>query len=174
MSGSDGPDDGESEPVPVLVVRPARIEPLKGLEEAVDFSWRDERSGVGHREHGLALLHPGQDFDSAVDNVVANGVGEQVGDEPFDEKRVALEGSRRGHLVDVDPQSVDLWLEVDKGRGDEGGEVNGFVCSQPAFAAGEGEEGFDEVFLLVVGGEKFYGGGSPGLCAGVGVVERDL
>jgi hypothetical protein len=30
----DGPDDGQSEPVPVLVVGPAGIEPLEGLEQA--------------------------------------------------------------------------------------------------------------------------------------------
>ena len=39
---------------------PARIEALEGLEEAVDFSWRDDWSGVGHRQHGPAVLHPGR------------------------------------------------------------------------------------------------------------------
>ena len=39
MGGRDGSDDGESEPVSVLVMcaRP-RIEPLEGLEEAIDFA----------------------------------------------------------------------------------------------------------------------------------------
>ena len=36
VGGRDGPDDGEAEAVSVLVVRSARIEPLEGLEEAVD------------------------------------------------------------------------------------------------------------------------------------------
>ena len=49
-----------------------------------------------------------------------------------------------------------------------------FPVVESALAAGEGEEGFDEVFLLVVGGEEFFGGGPPRFCAGVGVVERDL
>jgi len=44
VSGDDGSDDGEPESVPVSVVRPALIETLERLEEAVDFSWRDEWS----------------------------------------------------------------------------------------------------------------------------------
>ena len=143
VGGSNGPDDGESEPVPVLVVRAARIEPLKGLEEAVDLSWRDACSGIGHRQHGLAAGHLGHDLDAAADDVVAYGVGEQIGDEPFDEQRVSIEECRCRHLVDVDPQSVDLGLEVDKGRGDGGSEVDGFVSIEAAFTAGEGEKSFD-------------------------------
>jgi hypothetical protein len=78
VCGRDGSDDGQSEPVSVLVVCPAPIEPLEGLEEAVDVRWRDGWSGVGHRQDGHAVLNPGQDLDTAVGNVVANGVGEQV------------------------------------------------------------------------------------------------
>lgn len=44
----DRSDYGESKSLPVLIVRPPRIEPLEGMEEAVDFAGRDERSGVGH------------------------------------------------------------------------------------------------------------------------------
>src|SRR6516165_1117076 len=54
----DGFDDGQSEPVPVLVVCPAPIEPLEGLEEAVDVRRRDQRSGIGHRQDGLAVRLP--------------------------------------------------------------------------------------------------------------------
>ena len=79
----DGFDDGQSEPVPVLVVCPAPIEPLEGLEEAVDVRRRDQRSGIGHRQDGLAVRHSGSDLDPAVGLVVPDGVGEQVGHEPF-------------------------------------------------------------------------------------------
>ena len=71
VGDGDGSDDGESEAVPVLVLRPPRVEPLEGLEETVDFRRRDERSGVGHRQHGLAFLHSGHDLDAAVDDVLA-------------------------------------------------------------------------------------------------------
>ena len=87
----------------VLVAWPARIEPLEGLEEAVDLSWRDEWSGVGHRQDGPAVLDPGPDLDTAAGHVVADGVGDQVGDEPFDEQRVAIErrrGATRRHVAE--------------------------------------------------------------------------
>ncbi len=48
------------------------------------------------------------------------------------------------------------------------------MLGQPAFAAGEGEQGFDQARLLIAGGEHLLGGGTP--CRGrrAGVVERDL
>ena len=77
-------------------------------------------------------------------------------------------------VVDVRAEAVG----VEAGRGQDGladgGQVGSFPVVESAFAAGEGEEGFDEVFLLVVGGEQLFGGGPPCLRAGVGVVERDL
>src|SRR5580704_2479882 len=85
VRGRDGSDDGQSEPVSVLVVCPAPIEPLEGLEEAVHFLWRYDWSGVGHPQDGPAVLYPGPDLDTAAGHVVADGVVEQVGHEPFDE-----------------------------------------------------------------------------------------
>ncbi len=38
MRRGDGADDGETEPVAVLVDRSARIKPLERLEEAFNFS----------------------------------------------------------------------------------------------------------------------------------------
>jgi len=174
VCGRDGSDDGQSEPVSVLVVCPAPIEPLEGLEEAVDVRWRDGWSGVGHRQDGHAVLNPGQDLDTAVGNVVANGVGEQVGHEPFDEQGVAIEDRRFCHLVDVNSESAGLGLETGKSGRDGDGEVNGFVSVQAAFAAGEGEEGFDQARLLIAGGEHLLGGGTPGGGRRAGVVERNL
>ena len=39
VGGGDGLDDGQAEPVAVLVVGAARVEALEGLEETVDFGW---------------------------------------------------------------------------------------------------------------------------------------
>ena len=134
VCGRDGPDDGESEPVSVFTGCPARIEPLEGLEEAFDFSWRDEWSGVGHRQDGPAVLHSGHDLDTAAGNVVNDGVGKQVGDEPFDEQGVSIEGRRFCHLVDMNSEPAGLGPEADDGGRDGGGKVDGFVSVQPAFA----------------------------------------
>ncbi len=174
VCGRDGPDDGQPEPVPVRVVGPAPIEPLEGLEEAVDVRGRDEWSGVGHRQDGHAGRHPGPDLDPATRHVVADRVGEQVGHEPFREQRVSVEGGRGCHRVDVDPEPAGLGLQVSQGRGDGGGEVDGLVPGQPAFAAGQGEQGLDQACLLIAGGEHLLGGGTPCLGRRVGVVERNL
>jgi len=48
------------------------------------------------------------------------------------------------------------------------------VPVQPAFAAGEGEQGFDQARLLIAGGEYLYGSGTPGGGRRAGVVERNL
>ena len=122
----------------------------------------------------LPSLHPGPDLDTAVGNVVADGVREQVGREPFDEQRISIEDRRFGRLDDVNPESVDLGPQTGKGRRDRGGEVDGFVSAQPAFAAGESEEGFDQARLLVAGGEHLPGSGTPRRGGGEGVVERNL
>jgi hypothetical protein len=174
VRGRDGSDDGQPGPGPVPVDGPAPIEPLEGLEEAVDVRQRDEWSGVGHRQDGLAVLDPGPDLDTAVGNVVADGVGEQVGHEPFDEQRVAIEGRRFYHLVDVNPESAGLGRQAGQGRGNAGGEVDGFVFVQPAFAAGQGEQGFDQARLLIAGGEHLLGGGTPGGGRRVRVIEGNL
>ena len=74
----------------------------------------------------------------------------------------------------MDPISAGLGLQTGKNRGDGGGEVDGFVCVQPAFAAGQGEQGLNQAGLLITGGEHLLGGATP--CGGrrAGVIERDL
>ena len=76
----DGADDGESQAVPVLVVGPAPLEPLERLEQAADFVRRYECSCVDHRQHRSVILDPGHDPDAAAGDVVADGVGQQIGD----------------------------------------------------------------------------------------------
>ena len=174
MSGRNRSDDGEPEPVPLLVVRPALVQALKGLEETVDFVWRDAWSGIGHRQDRVSLLHLGHDLDTAVDDVVEDGVRQQVGDEPLDEERVSVEGRRSRHLVDMDPDPVDGGPEVAQACGDSGGEVDWLAPTQPAFAAGQGEEGFDQARLLITGGEHLFGGGTPSVDRRRRVVQRDL
>ena len=61
-----------------------------------------------------------------------------------------------------------------EGSGDGGGEVDGLVSVQPAFAAGEGEQGLDQARLLIAGGEHLLGGGTPGGGRRAGVIERNL
>ena len=85
VGSSNRADDGESEPVTILVVRATRIEPLEGLEEAVDFTERYEHSRVGHRHHGVTVEYLGRDVDTTADHIVSYCVTEKVGHQSFDE-----------------------------------------------------------------------------------------
>ena len=85
MSGGDGSDDGKPESVPIAVVRPAGIETLERLKQAVDVARRNESPRVGHAEHGAVIVGLGDDFDVAIDDIVADGVIDQIGREPLDE-----------------------------------------------------------------------------------------
>jgi hypothetical protein len=160
--------------VPVLVVGPVPVESLEGLEEAVDFRWRYEGSGVGHRQDGPAVLHSGPDLGTAFGAVVPDGVGEQVGHQPFDEQGISVEGRWFGHIVDSNPEPADLGRQGGQGGGDGGSEVDGFVFVQAAFAAGQGEQGFDQARLLIAGGEHLLGGGTPRGGRRTRVIERNL
>ena len=77
----------------------AVVEPLKGLEEAVDVRRTDARAGVRHDQ----LTVPGDgaraDPDVARAGVVAVGVVDQVRDEAFDQHRVArYDGGLEGRM----------------------------------------------------------------------------
>ncbi len=72
--------------MPILVVGPARIESLEGPEQPLDFSRGDERSGVGDGHEGVSTSCAGHNLDVAVDDVMADGIGEQVDDQSLDEQ----------------------------------------------------------------------------------------
>ena len=173
VGGGDGSDDGEAEAVAVFVVGAAGVEALERLEEPVDLAGRDDRAGVGHREHGFAVGGVGGDLHVPAGDVVADGVVDEVGDEAFDESGVAVE--RGGADGGLDVQSEAFGVEA--GARQDGladvREVGSLSVVEPALAAGEGEEGFDEAFLFPVGGEELLAGGSPHVRGG-GIAEGDL
>jgi len=86
MGGGDGADDGQSEAV--VVVDAGAVESLEGVEEAVDLLGRDHRPDVRDGDDDLVTLDPGGDLHPATGHV-AHGVVQQVGDESFDQCRVA-------------------------------------------------------------------------------------
>src|SRR5579862_7218422 len=78
VGGGDRPDDREAEAVAVFVVGADGVEALERLEETVDLIGRDDRPGVGHGEHGLAVSRLGGDFDASAGDVVPDGVVDEV------------------------------------------------------------------------------------------------
>jgi hypothetical protein len=65
------------------------VESLEGPAEAVDLLRRDHRPGVRDGDDGLVGLDPGGKLHPAAGHVEAHGAVQQVGDESFDQCRVA-------------------------------------------------------------------------------------
>ena len=112
VGGGDGSDDREPEPVPLLVVPPARVEPLEGLEESVYVAGGDDRAGVGERQDGFAVGDGGGGLDVVPDHVVADGVVDQVGDQTLDKRRVTVDSGGPGRRLDVQPKTSGVELAV--------------------------------------------------------------
>ena len=106
-------------------------------------------------------------------NIVIDGVVEQVGDESLDEIRIAFEGRRRNGGLNPKSKTVDTRTFLPKDRLRENSEIDGFVTLHSPFAIGEGQESFDQGFLLSVGCEELVTGGSP-YVRGRRVIEGNL
>jgi hypothetical protein len=100
----------------------------------------------------------------------ADGVVEEIGDEPFDEARVAGRVRRSNRCLEGEARVVCCG----RGGGRDGGEVDGLVVVEAALAAGEREQRFDQTFLLLADGEQLLAGVPVGLDAGVGIAEGEL
>jgi hypothetical protein len=167
-------DDGQAKAVAIAVMGAAAVEALERLEETADVTGWNHVAGVGHREHCLAVCGAGRDSDVPAGDVVADGIVDEVGDESFDQSRVAVERSGEDGGLDMQFEGLRVDSRVEQHGLADVRQVGSLPVVESALTAGKGEEGFDEVFLLVVGGEQFLGGVTPGVCAGVGVVEGDL
>jgi len=71
------------------VVTRAVVEARERQEQTVELVGRDDAAGVDDPDQRSAVLGCGRDRDGAVRDVVALGVVEQVGDEPFEQHPVA-------------------------------------------------------------------------------------
>jgi hypothetical protein len=148
----DGLHDGEPETDTVAAAGAVGAESLEGLEEPLDCRGRHDGSGVSHGNDGLSAAGLGRHVDVAVGHVVAGGVVHKIGDQPFDEAGIAKPGGRAEHLVHLDRAVIGVAAGLENLAG-HGGEVEGCSPLEPRLSSREGEERFDEPFLLVPSGE---------------------
>src|SRR5581483_9675471 len=120
VGGGDGADDREAEAVTLLVVGAARVEPLERLEEPVDLAGLDDRAGVRHCEHGIAVVAAGGDTHAAAVDVVSKSVVDEIGDEGFEQPRVSVDGRRFEARVDLETEPVAFAAVVQNRAGDDG------------------------------------------------------
>jgi hypothetical protein len=162
-------DDGKSESDAISGGAWVRAKALKGLEQAVDLARWNHGAGVRDRQDCAARGGMRSEIDSAMGNVVTDGVFDQVCHEALDQFWVA---ERRGRLEGCDaPERVRLVGSHDIGGGR--GEVDGLASQLPVLAAGEGEERLEQLFLALAAGDDALAHVSQGGGVGVGVRERD-
>ena len=91
----------------------------------------------------------GGDADVSADGVVVDGVVEEVGDEAFDEARVARAWRRLEGQLEMEAVTLEFGrVAVEDSVVGEGCEVEGLVSIEAAFAAGEGEQRVGQLLLL--------------------------
>ena len=82
-------DDTRARPRPKPSWRVRSSSRVNGRNSAVDLVGWDDPAGVDDSQQGCAVVGGGRDRDGAARDVVALGVVEQVGDEPFEQHSVA-------------------------------------------------------------------------------------
>lgn len=88
----DRPDDRESESV--IAGSGVCPELVEGLEDACEFSGRDEPTSVGDAQDRVFVLGAGCDLDSAAGVVVPRRVRDEVCGESLDKRWVAGDAGR--------------------------------------------------------------------------------
>src|ERR1700677_974214 len=173
MGDGDSPDGGQPEAVAVAVGR-ALAQAPEGLEKAVDVGGLDDRPGAGHRQDGAGVAGRGGDLDVSAGDVVPDGIVDQVAGQLLDHERVTGDGSGLEVGVDVQAEVADRGAGGGQEGAGDGGQVGGLALVEAGFAAGQGEQCLDEVFLLGVGGEQLPAHRLPGADGGVRIGEGDL
>ena len=94
MRTHDALHNREPEAVSVRVLSSGAVEALEGLEKARQGIGRDHRASVRDGQNGVVVVSFSGDLDVPPERVVMDGVLNEVGDEPFEQARVAFNGRR--------------------------------------------------------------------------------
>ena len=116
-------DDGESQPVAVVVAGAGAVQSLERLEETLDLLGWNGRAGVRDGHEGMPVTSPGGDLDVSAGGVVADRVVDQVGDQALEQSWIARGRRRVQGCANVEIETRELWLVGEQGLGGEGREV---------------------------------------------------
>ena len=174
MCLDDGGGDRQAEPGPAGLGCPVGAEPLEWLEQPLDLCGGHRGSGVSHPEECVPVRGSGHHLDVAPWLVVAQGVVGEVGYQSFGKTGIACDrgGNERGGNVQCQGLCA-LAARVEHPRRDVG-QIEGLPVVQAALAAGEGEQRFDQLFLLLAYREHFLAGRTQRHRCGTGVGEGHL
>jgi hypothetical protein len=173
VRGGDGVHDGQPQ------AQPARrtaggIHPLEGPEQPAELVRRDDRAGIGHRQERPARPAAGRDLHLAARRVVPDRVVHQVGDQSLGQRGVARRGRRPQPGGHGELGGLRIVRAAGQHVAGQDRQVERLEGVQAAFAPGQREQGRDEVFLLLFGGQGPLAGGAQRGLGGLPVPQRDL
>ncbi len=161
-------------PWPVGVPVRSPVQSLERLEETLELGDLDTVTRVADRNLRPTLGDARRDVDRPSRDVVPECVVEQVRDHALDQLCVAVERRGRERGSKLEASAFGLCSAGADDRLGKSRQVERLGVLEPALAAREGQQSFDEPFLLAAECERFDTGGSQGLGVGVGIGERDL
>ena len=174
VGGGDGLHDRQPQAEAPGVAGAVGAEPLERPQEPVNLRWRHDGSAVDHRQDGPSVAGLGCDVDVAVGHVVVQRVVHEVGGQPFGQPRITRRRRRGQRRVHIQAPQLGLRAPGTEHLADYPGEVEGLPGAEARLPAGQGEECFDELFLLGAGGEDPFMGDPEGPGGGVRVGQGDL
>lgn len=157
VGGGDCRHDRQAEAEPFSMTEAIGRQALERLEQSLDLIARHDRSGVGDRERGSGSERADVNVDLSAGPVVADRVLEQVRHQTADQPTITGDG--RGLECHVELQVTLVGLRgdaLDRVIGDRC-QLGGFAIVESALALGEGEQGIDQLLLLLALLERLAG-----------------
>jgi hypothetical protein len=108
------------------------------------------------------------------DFVVAQGIVNEVRHEQFDQPRVAGRGGGGERRLDAEVPAFGFGPAAGQGRVSDLSEIEPLPALDAAFAGGQGEEGINQLFLLVAELKGLFAGRPERCGGGAGIGQRDL
>jgi hypothetical protein len=153
---------------------PCPPEALERLEQPVHVAGRDHGTAVADADPDLPGRHGGRHLGPAAGPVVAQRVVDQVGHQGFDQARVARGGRRGQRGLDPDAQAPGLGAALLGDLAGQLGQVERLPLLHAALAAGQGQQRFDQAFLLVAHDQGVPAGRAERLGGSAGIGQRHL
>ena len=116
-------------------------------------------AAVGDPDHGHGAGAAGVDLDPPAAPVVADGVLDQVGDQPLEQGAVAGHRGGAQHLADPEAEAPHLGGGRRQGVGGGQGQVERLGRPELALAAGQGQQALDQALAALVGLQHATGHG---------------
>jgi hypothetical protein len=174
VGGGDGLHDRQPQAEARAVAGAVGAKPLERPQQPVNLSRRHDGPAVDHRQDGLTVPGFRCDVDVAMGHVVVQCVVHEVGGQPLGQPEITRRRRRGQRRVHIQIPQPGLRAPGAEDLAGYLGEVEGLPGAEARLPAGQGEECFDELFLLGASDEDPFMGCPEGPGGGVRVGQGDL